>query len=605
KHTIEVTLAAPEYMNKTKGTFVVTVIKGIENLTVTVPSAEIYKESKKAATVKAEVAYNEGTEAPKTKKVIWEVVKPNGEAFAAGDALYGVLSMSNGKVTVNKSFVPTERTEDNQFCIKATAADYQGNTAFAMSEVITLMNKPIEISKICLVAPAEGGYQVVVKEGSEITTNVLENAFVVALKEDAPEKEIYTEEELSNYSISPALLTYKTSNKAVVVQEEEKVTLTSGKTAKNIVLTISTNDGGKKKATMKFSVVYAAPEALGLEVWDGDQRLGEALAKDISFAGTTNTRLTVKVKQKAGESWSDLNALVNYKLSVKNGKIISSDAVKGIYEIIVTAKKVTITLDNKTVNAKAKEIYQITNTAYSEAKAPKVKTASKLICGVMDNRSVVYQLSGYDYSNKAVMVETDFMDRNKKAEVYDQFETALLNENHPITISADGKLVLNFAGSNIPAGSYKLKLTFGTGENAESFVADAKPVTVTLKAVKPKVTKGSYSAPTSYKLDTKAGNSVKLIGKGKNVIENSVCYFDLKNSNVKGKQNNFLTYFELKDNILSLKEGVTEADIAYLKSKNGKNDLTAYVTYTVAYGDDGYGNPFTAEKTVKITVKLK
>ncbi|MBR5578512.1 MAG: hypothetical protein IKW28_05895, partial [Lachnospiraceae bacterium] len=104
KHTIEVTLAAPEYMNKTKGTFVVTVIKGIENMTVTVPSAEIYKESKKTASVKAEITYNEGTEAPKTKKVIWEVVKPNGEAFAAGDALYGVLSMSNGKVTVNKSF---------------------------------------------------------------------------------------------------------------------------------------------------------------------------------------------------------------------------------------------------------------------------------------------------------------------------------------------------------------------------------------------------------------------------------------------------------------------------------------------------------------------
>ena len=159
--------------------------------------------------------------------------------------------------------------------------------------------------------------------------------------------------------------------------------------------------------------------------------------------------------------------------------------------------------------------------------------------------------------------------------------------------------------ASIPAASYKLKLTFGTGNDAESFVADAKPVTVTLKAVKPKVIKGSFSPTKSYKIEAKAGASVTLAGKGKNLVENSLAYYDLKNANIKGKQNNFLSYFELKDNQLCLRSDLTPENITYLKSKAGKNDLTAYITYSVAYGNDGYGNATQVNKTIKLTVKLK
>jgi len=606
KHTVEVTLDAPAHMNKTVGTFSITVVKGIENMTVTIPSVEIYKQTGKTATVKASLVYNQDTTAPKTKKATWEIVKANGEAFAESDALYGMLTMKNGTVTVNKGFVPSETESENQFCIKVKAADYTGNPVFATSEVITLRNKPTEIGAIYVVTPIEGGYQVVVKDGSIITSDKLENTFVVALKDEAEEKEFYTEEELNSLCISPEILTYKSSNKAVSVEKTEEVTLNATKTAKNVKLTITANDGGKKKAVMKFTVDYAAPEALALEVANGTQVLPETATREVSFAGTTNTRLMVKVKQKTEDNWTDLDALVNYKLSIKGGKIVSSDTVNGIYEIVVTGKTATVTLDNKTTGAKAKEVYKITNTAYSANKAPKTKTSSKLICGSLAERSVTYTLSGtYDFKDKYVLVETDYLSKNKKTEEnYNQFESAATNLNTLIPIT-EGKFTLNFNENTIPAGSYKLKLTFGTGNDAESFAADAKPVTVTLKAVKPKVIKGSFSPTKSYKIEAKAGASVVLAGKGKNLVENSLVYKDLKNANIKGKQNNFLSYFELKDNQLCLRSDLTPENITYLKSKAGKNDLTAYITYSVAYGNDGYGNATQVNKTIKLTVKLK
>ena len=36
------------------------------------------------------------------------------------------------------------------------------------------------------------------------------------------------------------------------------------------------------------------------------------------------------LKQKNKEKWTDLDALVNYKLGIKGGKILSSDPVKGV-----------------------------------------------------------------------------------------------------------------------------------------------------------------------------------------------------------------------------------------------------------------------------------
>ena len=92
-----------------------------------------------------------------------------------------------------------------------------------------------------------------------------------------------------------------------------------------------------------------------------------------------------------------------------------------------------------------------------------------------------------------------------------------------------------------------------------------------------------------------------LSGKGTNL--KSVTYNTLLGMNVKGKENNFLQYFELRDGKLVLKAGLTAEQIAALKA--GKDYQKGYVTYTAVYGDNGYGVPVTVCRTVMITVKLK
>ena len=83
--------------------------------------------------------------------------------------------------------------------------------------------------------------------------------------------------------------------------------------------------------------------------------------------------------------------------------------------------------------------------------------------------------------------------------------------------------------------------------------------------------------------------------------------YDIKNlTNVerKGTENYFTDYFQINDNQLHIKADLKESDIAYLKRKDGKKDLTGYVTYTAYHGNNGYGKPYVTVKTVKITVKL-
>ncbi len=154
-------------------------------------------------------------------------------------------------------------------------------------------------------------------------------------------------------------------------------------------------------------------------------------------------------------------------------------------------------------------------------------------------------------------------------------------------------------------GSYKLNVTIGTLAEDGSFIAKAKPVNVTLKAAAPKVTKGSFKLKTSYTLEASAGASVSLAYTHKNLNEHE--YTELLNVNIKGVPNEFTKYFEFSEDkcSLKLKDTLSKEDIVFLTSKDGKNHLNGYVTYTASYGDDGYGNPYVETKTVKITVKLK
>ena len=618
KHTIVVTPVGPESMYKTSATLVVNVVKGIETLDIELPATKIYKKDKTAATLTAIINYNEGMTAPKTKKVLWEIVNADGTPMVApseeesGSELYGLVTISNGKISVKKDLSVAEG--DKSFCVKVTANDFAGNIVTAMSDVITITNQPLELGTMLIVQKNEmtGYYNVVAKgDGTvpSLTTDKLKNAQLVVLQSGVRTKAIYTRDDLEKVRIPASQLSVKSSavKSIKLTIEDDEILIASGKPAKNIKLTVNTNDGGKKKAEMKVTIVYTAPKELALQISKADANLNDANTEELamSFAGTVNTVLTVDVLQKSdGSDYEPLYAYTNHTVKISGGKLLSSDAEAGKYTVVVTGAKAKITLSDK-VN-KQNKVYEITNTNYNAAKAPSVKlkkkTPSSIVCGVMANRTLEYDVTSktYDFNSKFVKVEMDEVSAAKKATDYAAFAEACTEVGTYVSVS-DNKLMLHFTEGNIPLGTYKVTLTFGTMNNGV-LVSDAKPVSINVKVVKPKVVKGTFKLKTTYSNVVLDENTkIELTATAKNV--HSVEYLGIMGANVKGKENKFLDYFVLDGASLKVKDGLTAEQLNELKSS--KTDNYGYLTYKITHGDNGYGVPLTDTKTVKITIKFK
>lgn len=241
---------------------------------------------------------------------------------------------------------------------------------------------------------------------------------------DAPKAEQYTEEELQKYQIGVTELTYKSSNKAVTVESDGKdAWITVTKPANNIKLTITAADGSKKKTVLNFSIAYTKPEELGLSVYDeAGKVLSETDANEVTFAGTTNSIVTIAVQQKITKdsAWDSLYASTNYTLKVSGGKILTSDTERGISDIVVTSDKATVTLTDKANKVTKK--YVIQNTAYSNAKAPKVTVNKSITAGNISGRELLFKVkNGYEYKGKMVMLETDWVDKAGKNNASGQY----------------------------------------------------------------------------------------------------------------------------------------------------------------------------------------
>jgi len=614
KHTIQITPFALSSMYSQPVTTTVTVVKGIEELDIDVPATEVYKAAGKAASMKSTVVYNDGDKTTKTKKVTWSIVDSNGIELDEEDALYGMVTVKNGNVSVDKKLQITE-DGDYSFRVKAQAADFTGNTTSAMSDVLTVTEEPIAIGHVIIVKENEyGNYDLVAKSAKTapaLTTDMLVGTELIALREGYEIQESYMAGELEQVSIPATQLTIKSSSAKSVslTKDGERIVIGTDKPAKNVKLTVTANDGGKKSGFITITTQYAVPEELGLRVRSGAVTLNDVTQNETTayFKGTVNTKLTLTVMQKSEDIWKELQAYTNHSVSISGGKIIASDIEKGEYTILINKDKATVTLSDKANKKNVK--YNIYNTAYSAKGAPgislKKKTPTSIVCGVLANRCLEYDINAkYSAKDKYIRVEMDELSAMKKRSDYAAFADAC--DMVDKTVALDGNsFKLNFSDDNIPLGNYKLTITLGTKAGG-NFIADVKPVNVTVKVVKPKTVKGSYRAATTYNNVVIATDGkpteISLTGTTRNV--HSVTYTNVANANIKGRENAFLTYFELtNDNKLRLKDGLTAEQIATLKTT--KTDNYGYVTYTVIHGDNGYGVPYTETKTIKVTVKLK
>lgn len=608
KHTIEVmarstdaqdaygNLVSVPTMYASRATITVTVVRGIESLTVDVPSDKMFKDvnPKKAATMTAAVTYNNGAttkeRAPKTKKVNWALLNANGYVLSASDYLNGKLTIKNGKVTLAKDYVVSRTETDNQFKIAAIAADFNRDVdttpgayltattgEVAISRTITITNDAMTIGSLAILDRAN---KVIAKDGGTLEASQADGAKLVAFLPDAPVKAQYTSADLANYAAQASNVKFTSSNaKAVTIDidREGNAILQVEKPAKNVTLTATPGDGNpdkNAKKSMKLTVNYDTTGELGLQIFkvepdDSDywsHKISEPDNKAPEFTDSTVAHFVLQVQHKNSDGgWDDVAPYANYtnyKLAVKGGKILYNGN-DGTAEIATASAVTTITLTNNNVKPAAKTEYVLTNKGISGlakgTKAPKVKINGTLRANhceesqhlkVQLTNTVKADKPGYieDFSKLYVKVDFDWTSYNvKKPDAQDDFVEQMYPKGYT-KVEKDGSFYLDFTeydswnpgSTNLTAGSYKIKINFGEIDEDGNFKSVAPASAQTIKVVNPK--KLSFKPTTSYSISATDNGYAVLTGKG---TYDNVWFSKLQNANIKGQENKFRRYFEI------------------------------------------------------------
>ena len=625
KYSTTVYAEAPSGALSASAKLEITIASGISSIDVEVPSTSIYKADKKAATLKVTPVFNSASEfSTKAKKVNYEILDKDGNKLTENSRLYGMVTVKNGTVTVNKNYVVATDADENIFCVGVTAADYEGNPAKGTSAPITITSEAQKLGEVCIVKWNNSNFKfdVITRGNKTLTKEELEGARVVALKKGTEEKSAYDWNDFVDpFSIC---LTFKSSNKAVTADEYGNIRVNG--TAKNVKLTVSTNDGGKQSAVLSgLTIGNTEVERLGIRAnqytstgshviylnnseanqLEGDESF---IANDeIHFCGTADSVIELKIDAVDDDRHLvsyGCSGLINYKVNIdKGGKLLSSS--NGYAYVALSKESAVVTLEYKVGKDTKKDKFTIINDTFSDKKAPTVKVSGGILSVRLRDQHVTYSLSGdYDFAGKCVMVEVDpSITYGKTPWVAEQIADACDGINNPVAVDVDANgnasFTLTFKADEfygdphfITPGSYKLQLTFGTNE--AGFVPDTKAVTTTLKVTKSKVN-GSYKPVTKVTLSPMDQPAVELKGTGKNIQYED--YDKLCNvMNTNGQPNEFTKYFELEYGYLKIKDGVDLTDIK-------KEDLTGYVSYVAVYGEETYTD--WTEGTVKITVTLK
>lgn len=656
KHTIQVTAFAPNTTVAATATIPVTIVRGIEDIRISAPDT-LYKADGKAATLKLTSVFNWGfTEkdrVPKSKKVRYELYPIGNDDLEAA-----VSVKANGTVTVDKKYRLKADDESNTFAVKAIATDCARTYDVADTTYITVTSEMMELGEICIADKDwnEDIYDYVYTvpaRKTDFTSKELDGKYVIVLKKGVAEKTTYSNDDNGDSEvIYTDNITFKSSNKALSVAADGRISV--GKVANKVKLTATANDGGKKSKELTLNINYDQPAQLGLRVErqndeksdfytleDGSVADGEK--KDVAgFTGTSDTvlRFTVVQRDEEEEGWTEVDQYTNFKLTVSGAKVLNKNSTYGQSQTAIANKaetkvKLVYTTKDGTTTTRTTTEYTIKNDGIKTLKAPKVKASGNLATDwdymrydemgdyTHQDQTITYTVTDTapekTYSGKKwVMVATDTADRTnaKKAASYRALENAARNLNQYQPVNGEGKFELSFntyhydaiedtyiEGAPIPAGSYKLQLTFGTVDKDGGFVPDTKSSTVTLKAVAPK--KGSYKPVSKVNMSLCDGAIVELKGSGKNYSEEG--FSNLRNANFGGAENSFQHYFMLQGNDLKLKSKgdgtnntLTDDEITYITTsttKEAKNDRIGYVDYTVYV--DGVGD---VSGTAKITV---
>lgn len=596
KHTIKITPAGPSDMYKASKTVTVNVVRGIESLEINSNTEKIVKLVGKAASVKLGITYNNNETVPSKKQVEWLIVDEEGNPISDSS-----ISVKNGTVKITKDR-PSNAVDS--FYVKAIAKDYVGNKVTALSNEIAITNEPTKLGDVIVVRlEADNLYHIVEGNPIVMTSDEWAKSQILVLDKSVTPKNTYSVDDIADEALSTDLYSVvaKDSKSILLTETESGVKVDATALVKQTDITFTSTDGGNQKKSITVGVKSMEPKQLGLQLSQGENVLGDTKAETVSFNGTVNTVLTLQLMcQTENDNWVYPLGIIKHSVKVKNGAIVRSDVKNGTYDIIVTGKSAVVTL---TDNFGKKKNYTVTNDTYSPQKPTSVKVSGTLISGTDKEQILTLKLpDGYNTEGKRIVVEMNKKSAMKLTDNYELIAAAC----HEIGKGAENNNFkqLHFSGINLPEGSYKMDVTIGSIQNG-IFVAEMKPVTITIKVSKPKVVKGSYKLNKKVKMSLKPGSNIEISGTGKNSKVLNIN--SIQASNYNRNSNRFLEFFELDSTSskLVLKSGLSQEQLEFIASREGAVHRIGYVTYTYEHGDDGYGNKNVAVNTDCIQIEFK
>lgn len=613
----------------------VTVVKGINELQVKVPSYRIYKQAKKAATLKPSVVYNDGGTQPKKKNVEWSLLDKGGSTLAETNRLYGKVKINpkNGTITVDKSYVLSRTAAENQFKIKVTAKDFNDNTVSAvLDNPIEITNEALKIQTLALVKEQETdgnkSYKAIAVQDAaakKLTPTPLEateanGAQLVAFAEEVAKDKTWNAEDYKSAKIvASSNLSFKSSSpKEASVAADGKITVVKPKNG--IKLTATVNDGSKAKADISINIGYDTVTDLSLKVEqltgysNGNADYTVISAEQggkYSYSGYSYFKLTVQDNNTNAPDYT------NYTVKAKTGaKVVGTNGNKVLLAATAPTAKVELTNNTETDASKKTKTYELINTGAPAASAGGVtiKTSGSFhdnAAAADQNVQLQMEKVKVPADANAVYAEVDQSARSaKNAKALDklaaQIKLGTLDfEAQSVIVNKKEMTVVNLKAASqsgtvtLTPGKYKLKVTVGkkkTVDNKETFSPLAKTATVNVTVDKSKTL--TFAPATAYTINTRESGSVAFTPKTNAKAEEYTVAYTVYNANISGEPNNFVDLFEVENSSLKLKADAALTTIP-------KNGVVGYLEYKVTGVKEYYANHDAGVSgLVKITVKV-
>lgn len=616
---VKVTAAGPDDSYKASAVVKLKVKQGIYSVAKDESKAKlpvtIFKDPKKAASVKITPLLNEGSKdyKPAKSSVTWTIDRASGNTSTyAAAALTGkkpLVSVKNGTVSIAKGYQVQTAEADNMFTVTIKANDFADNTKSA-SYTFEITDQKNAIGELVVCANGEE------TDPASLTA------------EDFSTKSLYV---VANDAKGNSLpVTYKSSNAKALAVNAATGALAFYKPADKIKITATTVDGSKASKSVTINVKPYKQVGLQIEGEDITSGLDET---EIHYSGGSNEKYTLTPYYAAGNDWTKIEATgyKNLKITVKGGKFIADSrwaknqiSYMGT-AVVVTDKsgKATITITdtaNKDKKTNHKD-YFIINDNPTAVKAPSIKLydPKKVTAGTMSITWQVKDGKNDNFAGSYVKLTPDFtVTASNYADtiVEDQGTVLKINENGRFTLDTSAPVDWNDDGevdywsSKLNTGaSYKMVATVGTMVGGE-FVASAKDVKLNFSTPKVKINT-KLTVKGSYTLDAKSASYAVIDVKSDYNYEISNAMNVMKK--VQGKNdhtNEFTKYFEVQPltyvddyygiervyaYTIGLKQGLSAEQIEYITSKEGKDDCTGYITVSNGY--------YTKDVQVKISFK--